>query len=267
MRWARLKLRFGSPVKVRLPFGSWWMAEDDFCSRSILREDFENAEWRFVERFLEPGMTVLDIGAHHGFYSLLASVKVGGTGRVVAFEPSPRERERLLRNLALNSCTNVKVEDCALADTSGRQELIIVGSNNSGCNSLRQPNVKEPTTSVAVRVETLDGYLAEHPLPPVDFIKLDAEGAELAILKGAGTILGSLPRPVIQCELEEIRTRPWGYHPREVVALLDTMGYRWFRPRSDGALRRFEDKAEVDGNFFAVPEERMEPLRARGLLA
>lgn len=266
MRWARLKLWFDGPVKVRLPFGSWWMAENDFCSRSILREDFENAEWGFVDRFLEPGMTVLDVGAHHGFYSLLASAKVGTTGRVIAFEPSPREREKLLRNLALNECKNVTVEDCALADTAGQQELILVGSNNSGCNSLRRPNVAGPTSSVAVRVATLGGYLAEHPLPPVDFIKLDAEGAELAILKGASTILESRPRPLIQCELEEIRTRPWGYHPREVVALLDTMGYCWFQAHSGGALRPVEDKTKMDGNFFAVPEERMELLRARGLL-
>ena len=73
------KTAVGRAVRVRLPFGSWWMAEDDFCSHSILRDDFENAEWRCVERFLEPGMTVLDIGA------LLDSTKVGTTGRVIAF--------------------------------------------------------------------------------------------------------------------------------------------------------------------------------------
>lgn len=265
-RWARVKLWFGVPVRVRLPFGSWWMAEDDFCSHSILREDFEAAEWRFVERFLEPGMTVLDIGAHHGFYSLLASVKVGSVGRVIAFEPSPREREKLLRNLALNSYTNVQVEDCALAETGGQQELVVVGGINTGCNSLRRPNVKEPTSSIAVRVESLDGYMAEHPLPRVDFIKLDAEGAELAILKGAGGILRSSPRPVIQCELEELRTRPWGYHPREVMALLDTMGYRWFQSQTRGVLTPVEAETDVDGNFFAVPEEGLDQMRARGLL-
>jgi len=101
----------------------------------------------------------------------------------------------------------------------------------------------------------------------VDFIKMDAEGAELAILRGARTLLGSRPRPVIQCELEEIRTQPWGYHPREVVVLLDTMGYRWFQAQARGALKPVEDNAGVDGNFFAIPEERVEQLRARGLLA
>jgi len=267
MLWARLKLRLGGSVRVRLPFGSWWMAEDDFCSHSILRGDFEAAEWRFVERFLQPGMTVLDIGAHHGFYSLLASVKVGTAGRVIAFEPSPREREKLLRNLALNGYTNVQVEDCALADAAGQQQLIVVGGINSGCNSLRRPAVSEPTSSIAVRVETLDQYLAEHPLPAIDFIKLDAEGAELAILRGACKLLRARPRPVIQCELEEIRTRPWGYHPREVVALLDTMGYCWFQLQERGVLAPVEAGRDVDGNFFAVPEERVDQLRAGGLLA
>jgi len=268
MLWARLKLRLGGgPVRVRLPFASWWMAEDDFCSHSILRGDFEAAEWRFVERFLQPGMTVLDIGAHHGFYSLLASVKVGTAGRVIAFEPSPREREKLLRNLALNGYTNVQVEDCALADVAGKQELALVGGINSGCNSLRQPNVTDPISSITVRVETLDEYLAGHTLPAIDFVKLDAEGAELAILKGACKLLTARPRPVIQCEVEEIRTRPWGYHPREVVALLDTMGYRWFQLQEQGVLAPVDGRSEVDGNFFAVPAERVDQLRARGLLA
>ena len=266
MRWARLKLWFGSPVRVRLPFGSWWMAEDDFCSHSILREDFEGPERRFVERYLVPGMTVLDIGAHHGFYSLLASVKVGPAGRVVAFEPSPREREKLLRNLAVNGYTNVRVEECALADAGGEQELIVVGGINTGCNSLRRPEVKEPTSSVAVQVETLDGYLDAHSLPPIDFIKLDAEGAELAILKGAQKLLQHRPRPVIQCELEEIRTRPWGYHPREVIALLSTMEFCWFQPQLEGTLKPVETTTEVNRNFFAVPEERMEQMLARGIL-
>jgi len=266
MRWARLKLWFGSPVRVRLPFGSWWMAEDDFCSHSILREDFEDPEWRFVARYLAPGMTVLDIGAHHGFYSLLASVKVGPAGRVVAFEPSPREREKLLRNLAVNGYTNVRVEECALADAAGQQELIVVGGINTGCNSLRRPDVKEPTSPVAVQVETLDSYLAAHPLPPIDFIKLDAEGAELAILKGSQKLLQQRPRPVIQCELEEIRTRPWGYHPREVMVLLGTMKFHWFQPQPEGTLTPAEPTGDVNRNFFAVPEERVEQLRAREIL-
>jgi len=109
LRWVRMM-----PLPVRLPFGVWWLAEDDWLGKAILCGGLENAERSVVERILQPGMRVLDIGAHHGFYTLLASRKVGAGGRVLAFEPSPRERRKLLRHLRLNRCTNVQVEDCAL---------------------------------------------------------------------------------------------------------------------------------------------------------
>jgi len=83
---------------------------NDVCSDAIFTDSFEKAEIHFVENFLKEGMTVLDIGAHHGFYTILASKKVGPSGRVIAFEPSPRERRRLLLHLKLNQCSNVKVE-------------------------------------------------------------------------------------------------------------------------------------------------------------
>lgn len=95
MRTRWLTLFFGIPQRVRLPFGSHWVARNDASGRMILRGHFENVESQFVERFLKPGMVVLDIGAHHGYYTLLASQKVGPAGRVIAFEPSSRERRRI----------------------------------------------------------------------------------------------------------------------------------------------------------------------------
>src|SRR6266478_3566309 len=82
------------PVPMRLAFGAWWVAERSALDYNLLNGGFENAEIRFVDRFLRPGMTMLDIGAHHGLYTLLASKRVGADGKVVAFEPSPRERRR-----------------------------------------------------------------------------------------------------------------------------------------------------------------------------
>jgi FkbM family methyltransferase len=72
------------------------------------------------------GMTVLDVGAHNGFYTLLASKKVGPSGRVIAFEPSPRERQRLLSNLWINRCSNVIVEPVALAEEDSVATLFVV---------------------------------------------------------------------------------------------------------------------------------------------
>src|SRR3984893_1376049 len=63
------------PLPVKLPFGAWWLAENELCGIGIVLGGFENAERAFVEGFLRPHMIVLDVGAHHGFYTLLASKK------------------------------------------------------------------------------------------------------------------------------------------------------------------------------------------------
>ena len=73
----------------RLPFGAWWLPQTGELDRKLVEEGFEKKELHFVETLLRPGMTVLDIGAHHGLYTLLCSKGVGPEGRVIAFEPSP----------------------------------------------------------------------------------------------------------------------------------------------------------------------------------
>jgi FkbM family methyltransferase len=254
---------------VRLPWGAVWRAENDAGGRAILRGQFENSERRFVERYLEPGMTVLDIGAHHGFYSLLASKKVDRDGRVIAFEPSPRERERLARHLTLNACSNVLVEEAALGEMEGHADLFLVAGKETGCNSLRQPQTKHLTRKVPVRVKRLDDYLRTAQIERVDFIKIDVEGAELSVLRGADGVLGRRPRPILLCEVQDLRTQAWGYPGMEIIKFLAERGYGWFMLREDGCLCMVDTNGRTkwDGNFVAVPLERSEDLRNRGLLA
>jgi len=255
-RW--LTLLFGIPLRVRLPFGSCWIARNDATGRMILRGHFENAESRFIKQFLKPGMVVLDIGAHHGYYSLLASQKVGPTGRVIAFEPSLRERRILLQHLRLNACTNVQVEETALGETEGRAEFFVVQGRETGCNSLRPPDVRQPTQATEVRVARLDDFIRQQDLKRVDFVKMDVEGAELSVLKGATEFLERRPRPVIFCEVQDLRTRPWGYAAREIVDFLRQRSFSWYVPSADGAVRPLPPgQIEFDGNFVAVPEEKL----------
>ena len=246
------------PVPVRLPLGEWWLARNDFLGTAIFDGGFEQSERTFVERFLRPGMTVLDIGAHHGYYTLLASRKVGPGGLVLAVEPSPRERKMLRRHLRINRCKNVQVESRASGESKGEAELFVVLGTETGCNSLRAPNVPQDTKRVSVSVESLDSMLQEHRINQVDFIKLDVEGAELSTLRGARQLLSNKPRPVILAEVQDIRTGPWAYRASEVVRFLSSANYRWFRPLADGSLEEIDAMREdYNGNFVAIPEERL----------
>ena len=171
----------GMPIPLRLPFGAWWLAEKSALDHELIYNEFERMETGFVERLLRPGMTVVDVGAHHGLYTLLASKRVGREGRVIAFEPSPRECRRLEKHLRWNRCSNVQLMPCALGEEAGEADLFLVEGSQDWCNSLRPPTVDEPTKTVRVSVQRLDDALAELDVSKVDFIKVDAEGAELSV--------------------------------------------------------------------------------------
>lgn len=255
----------GIPLPIRLPFGAWFLARSDYMSGAVIYGGFELGERSFVQRFLHPGMTVLDIGAHHGLYTLLASKVVGPNGQVVAFEPSPRERRALRLNVGLNRCKNVVIQDLALGDNRGECNLYVVDHHETGCNSLRPPAFSGSTSLVSVIVVSLDQWLAERHLGSVDLIKLDAEGGELSVLQGAQRLLERRPRPVILAEVQDIRTKPWGYRAGEIINYLSAKGYRWFSLSTDGSLAPLGVLAETfDGNFVACPEESepmLDPLK------
>jgi FkbM family methyltransferase len=251
------------PIPLRLAFGAWWLAGRGALDHELIYNGFEATETGFVERYLQPGMTVLDIGAHHGLYTLLASKRVGPSGRVIAFEPSPRERRRLRQHVRINGCANVSVEGVALGDHAGEADLFLVEGLQDWCNSLRRPEVEERTCVVRVEVRPLDEVLRELGVSRVDFIKLDVEGAELSFLRGAAKLLAGGSRPVILAEVQDLRTRPWGYPAREIIKYLVAANYRWFAIGEDGRLLPMStDLPGYDANLVALPIERFEEYRA-----
>ena len=150
---------------------------------------------------VKPGMVVWDVGANIGFYSLIAS-RLVGDGEVVAFEPLPVNLRALARNLELNAITNVRLVEVALGERAGTAELQLLASqtwaklDTSADTAFQQEAVA--SSVIEVQVSTLDAQLLE--LSPPDFVKIDIEGAEVAALRGAPTLLGE-HRPTILCEL------------------------------------------------------------------
>ena len=263
VKWVGLRCRQSIsriPRPVRLPFGGYFFRRND--SLGINLPIFETRELAFAERLLQPGMTVLDIGAHQGLYTLLASRRVGPSGRVFSFEPSPRERRALRLNLRINFCDNVVVQALALGSEETTADLYVVDKYNTGYNSLRPPNAPEPSSTVAVRVRTLDNWLADEKIDHVDFIKLDVEGAELSVLKGARELLART-RPVLLVEIAQIRTAGWGYDAVEIVRFLESMGYVWFEILEGGKLAPANQADQREMNLVAVRTGQEQELVSR----
>ncbi|HKU95445.1 MAG TPA: FkbM family methyltransferase [Vineibacter sp.] len=144
---------------------------------------FEEGLTRAVIELLPSDGVFIDIGAHVGYYSILASRLVGPKGRVVAFEPTPRTRAELTANTA--QLGNVSVVPMAAWDERTQLVLRDFGWLQSSFNSVvaARVNGNPRSDSIEVAAMPVDDWLAEHDIVP-DFIKIDAESAEHRVLRG-----------------------------------------------------------------------------------
>jgi FkbM family methyltransferase len=185
-------------------------------------------EFAFLDRYLQPGMTFFDAGANEGIYAVFAAKRVGSGGTVWAFEPSPREFERLRSNLDLNGLDlpNVRLFPLALADRSGRAELTIADDEHAGQNTLGAFAYESVAAAQKhmVDLRRLDDLVAEQPPARIDVVKLDVEGAELLVLQGAASTLQRY-RPIVLFEVSEASLRHQGHRREELLDFLRAQDY------------------------------------------
>ena len=149
---------------------------------------YERRKQLAIRARMEPGMVAYDIGANSGFYSLLMASCVGNDGRVYAFEPELRNVAFLRRHLELNRLQNVRVMPTAVGDHDGRGRFAVDSSGYRGCLDARGETF--------VPVASVDHLVETRGIEPADIIKIDVEGAELAVLKGAQRYLKRF-RPLV----------------------------------------------------------------------
>lgn len=147
--------------------------------------------------YAQPGMKILDIGAHIGYYTVKLGTKAGHAGRVMAFEPNPKVNRVCLENIKINGLTGMTtLHKFALGDKAGNATLTFSSSNMTSANLLGD---QDADFSVGVGVFRLDEVVPEEM--SVDLIKLDAEGYEAKILEGAKSVLARSPQCAIMIEL------------------------------------------------------------------
>jgi FkbM family methyltransferase len=222
----------------------------------------ENHESALIERILGPGMTVIDVGANHGMFSLEAAHLIGRQGLVHAFEPTPGTRELLLNNLAANGISTVTVFPSALAEEPGTARLR-VHREMSGLNTLaatdvtwnRQKLVADQI--IEVPVTTLDAHVREEGLSRIDFLKIDVEGFGLGGIRGARELLGEKRVGMILLEIGDVTCATAGVDPMDLLNELESQGYQLRSINSEGRITdrvRTFPSTTFSANFVAMAE-------------
>ncbi len=194
---------------------------------------YESDTQGVIGAHVRAGSTIFDIGANAGFYSLAFSRMCGPSGSVWAFEPLAENVANLLRHVQINHLQNVTVVQAALSDTAGFAGFHVAENNSMGSLSLSATAYRVPTS-------TLDEMISRHGAPVPDFVKMDVEGAEHAVLLGASQLLAR-------------RSATWlvALHGdtqcRDCVVAFESNGYSVTRIDGSPAGRRAEEQ------ILAVP--------------
>lgn len=206
--------RFGDGLQIGIRF-------DDKIERAIyLYGVYENLSTVAFLSLVQKGGTVVDAGAHIGHYALLAAERVGPEGCVIAFEPDPRNRARLERNVERNGLAQVEVMPFAVFDREATVPFVTAPEGNTGLGSL----APGASGALSVRTVRIDDVLAERAIERVDVVKLDVEGFEGPALEGAALMI-ERSKPAVLFEVNRLAAEH-GAVTAPAIDILRRYGYR-----------------------------------------
>ena len=265
VHWVVLKMKEDLGIRLSIP-----MQVDGFTIEADPYDGPGHTFWRsgltepetrrLLTTILRPGMIMLDVGAYVGQFTLVASRTGAGGVRVIAIEPTPAVFRQLLRNIEVNRCSNVTCVQAALSDKPGRAKFFFFPQSNDQ-NSLR-PLADPRASAVEVAVETIDSIADANKLDHLNVIKVDVEGNELAVLRGARQTLLRF-KPILIIEISR-HQRAYGYAGADIKNFLTELGYRVHRIEHDSYppyVPTDDDcKTLSHFNILAMAEDKGEPL-------
>ena len=254
---AKTTLKFADNIDIVVPDSL------DLITTYVLQEqgDWFEDEIKFVRWFLQPGQKAIDIGANYGLFTLTMAQAVGPAGKVWAFEPASSTAAFLAESIASNRWGQIKLDQRALSDRPGTARLSL--NNNSELNEIIR-STEAVGSFETVCLTTLDGAMDEYGWQDPDFIKIDAEGEEAAILRG-GRNFFRRNSPLVQYEV-----KAGAQVHLELVSAFKEMGYDSYRLVPGLAiLAPFDPHGLVDGyllNLFCCKPDRAHSLAQKGVL-
>jgi FkbM family methyltransferase len=225
-----LQNRAGEPVNYCLAGGVsiQLFPEGEIAEFLTVQRFFEATELALVSAYLRPGMTVIDVGANIGVYSILAEKRMGGTGNIWAFEPSLESFHRLERNLLLNGCRRVRPFRLALSACACNS--LKLKSDAGFGDAYRYLSLDESADEGGashewVPVTTLDLFSQHHEIGSAAFLKIDVEGGEYLAFQGAQEFLRANPALCIMFESDPQWCRRAGCRQEEAFEILRRVGF------------------------------------------
>ncbi|WP_326610869.1 FkbM family methyltransferase [Streptomyces scopuliridis] len=190
---------------------------------------------RWLQSRLGPGDTFIDVGANIGYYSVLASGLVGDEGQVVAIEASPDFHRKLLQQVQLNECGNVRAVNAAVSDSHRTLTFVLASSANMGANSI-VPYDGPAESSFEIEAVPLMELLGPDEIARARVIKIDVEGAEGPVVRGMVPILDKLrPDVEITIEVTPDRMAQLGDSAEELLTTMRDHGFNVYRLANDYA--------------------------------
>lgn len=233
---------------------------DDLQRRVLFGGLHGEKERQICTELLESDSVVIDIGAHIGLYTVFFA-KIVSAGKVHAFEPNPGAFMKLQRHAEINECDNIVLNNLALGEQSKTVTLQVPeGRTGSATLSEHLEVTPEVGDTISVPVIRLDDYLSGEDIEHVNLIKLDAEGYEPFVLRGATSTLQQ-HRPLILMEVNSLALQRHGWTSQELLNSLASFGYKFYKASHlSSRLRRINS----EGNHGSIYDVICFPTEMQG---
>ena len=202
-------------------------------------------------------MTCVDCGANMGYVSFAMAQEVGEGGRVFSFEPFPANASRFKRNLEANTLPQLELQAMGVGAESGPHRMLQVSENNSGMNRISG----DADTGISVDLVNLDDFVESKQLDRLDLIKIDVEGYEYQVLRGAIASLLRF-RPTLVFEVDDSLLANFDAGPRDVLSQLEELGYEFRDISTSEVISSDSPLEDVHLDVLATPLAR-DPQESR----
>ncbi len=210
---------------------------------------FEYWKIPLFEKLIKPNMTVVDVGVNKGYFTLFFAKLMNDKGKVLSFEPVPNNCHWINKSIKANEYTSIKLFQLALSNSEGDTTFFI--GKKSGWGSLihqsrRAAPEKEP---IVVKTRKLDDVLAKEGIDDVDVIKIDVEGGDLLVLKGAENLFRKSTKVKLLMDVDVQSKSEKG----QLFNLLRSWGFVIYKIEKQ--LRRIEEIDETVTDIYATKED------------